>query len=354
MSIIVAILLFGLLVLIHEFGHFIVAKLSGIGVIEFAIGMGPSIFHVTKGETTYSLKLLPFGGYCMMVGEDKASDSEKAFSKKSVWARIAVVAAGPVFNFVLAFLAALVIVFQYGHDYAVLSDVQDQSPAYEAGLQAGDRITKLNNRKISAYRDVMLYLYAHPGETVTVRYERPTGKSHEHDSAFETKTAVITPVFNETYQSYMLGVVFSGYEKTDGVIEWLRCSAYEVKYCIVSTFDSIGMMFRKQLKVGDAMTGPIGIVSMVGETVAEGQQAGARVLGLVLAEWILLLSSSLGIMNLLPLPALDGGRLLFLLLEVLRGKPIDPEKEGMVHTIGMVLLMGLMVFVLWNDIQKLF
>lgn len=354
MNILAALLLFGLLVLVHEFGHFLFAKLNGVGVVEFSIGMGPRLFSVARGETRYSLKILPFGGSCEMVGEDTENPDPKAFHNKSVLARISVIAAGPVFNFILAFLFALIIVSQIGHDAPILHDVTEHSPAQEAGLLPGDKITQINHRKIEAYRDVSLYLFSHPGETITVHYERPFQGSGKKETEAEKRVAVITPEFNEEYQSYMLGVVFRGYEKTDGLWELLRYSVYEVKYCIASTIDSIGMMFRHQLKVNDAVAGPVQIVTIVGETVEQGREAGVRTLALILANWGLLLSASLGFMNLLPIPALDGGRLLFLLVELVRGKPIDPEKEGRVHMIGMMLLMALMVMILFNDIRKLF
>lgn len=355
LNILAAVLLFGFIVLVHEFGHFLFAKLNGIGVNEFSIGMGPRLCSFVRGETRYSIKVLPFGGSCMMEGEDFGSDSanSKAFNEKSVWARISVVAAGPVFNMILAFLFALIIVSQVGHDSPVLYGVMDGSPAQEAGLQAGDKITKINKRKITSYRDVMLYTFSHPGEEVVLSYSRPPGGSWENGGAAEKRTAVLIPVYNEEYQSYMLGVQFGSYEKVKSLPDLIYYSAYEVKYCVVSTLDSMRMMVRKQIKVDDAVTGPIGIVNMVGETVQEGREMGAKAVILILSNWVLLLSSSLGIMNLLPIPALDGGRLLFMLIEVVRGKPVDPEKEGMVHMAGMALLMALMVVVLFNDIRKL-
>lgn len=353
LNILAAILLFGVIVLVHEFGHFLFAKLNGIGVVEFSVGMGPRLFSVVRGETRYSIKALPFGGSCMMVGEDAGDPDPKAFNNKPVWARILVIAAGPGFNFILAFLAAMVLVAQVGHDGNILYGVLEGSPAQEAGLQAGDKITRINNRKVTAHRDVSLYLLTHPGETVTLRYERPVGGSWENGGAAERRSTEITPAYNQEYQSYMLGVQFAGWEKVKNPAEFLSASAYEVKYCVMSTFDSFGMLFRRQMKVDEAVSGPVQIVSMVSETVGEGREAGAAAVVYVISNWILLLSASLGIMNLLPIPALDGGRLFFLFLELLRGEPIDPEKEGMVHTAGLMLLMALMVLVLFNDIQKL-
>ncbi len=353
LNILAAIIVFGVIILIHEFGHFLLAKLNGIGVVEFSIGMGPRIVSFLRGETRYSVKLFPFGGSCMMIGEDGEQSDPKSFQNKSVWARILVIAAGPGFNFILAFLAAMVIVAQVGHDGTELVGVIDGYPAQEAGLMAGDRITHINGRRVSAHRDISTYLYTHPGETVTLRYVRPAGGSWESGGAAERRSATMTPVFIDEYQSYMLGLQFYGYEKAGSIGEFLSYSLYEVKYCITSTFDSFGMLFRRQIRADEAMAGPVQIVSMVGETVGEGREAGTAAVIYVIANWILLLSASLGIMNLLPIPALDGGRLLFLLLELIRGKALDPEKEGRVHMIGMMLLMMLMVMILFNDIRKL-
>ncbi len=346
--ILAGLLLFGVMVLIHEFGHFLFAKLGGIGVVEFSIGMGPRLCSRVWGETRYSIKLLPFGGSCMMVGEDADNPDPAAFNNKSVWTRISVIAAGPVFNLIAALLSAMVVVAQVGHDMPVLYEVVEGSPAYEAGLQSGDVLTRMNNRRISSRRDVSLYLMSHPGEPLTIRYERQVeGETLDFVTRLE-------PRFNPEYQSYMMGVSFLGnYKKADNVLEFLDYSIYEVKYCINTTFDGISMLFRKQMKVQDAIAGPVGIVSMVGETIEEGQRGGAAVLLNVIATWSLVLSATLGIMNLLPIPAMDGGRLVFLILEVLRGRPVDPEKEGMVHAAGMVFLMMLMVLVLVNDIRKL-
>ena len=313
--ILAGVLLFGVIVLIHEFGHFLFAKLGGIGVVEFSIGMGPRLCSFVRGETRYSIKCLPFGGSCMMVGEDADNPDPAAFNNKSVWTRIS---------------------------------VTEGSPAEAAGLKSGDLLTGINNRKIFSRRDVSLYLMSHPGESLTVRYERTAdGETKE----YVTK---LMPEFHEEYQAFMMGVSFLGnYKKAENLIEFLDYSFYEVKYCIVTTFDGLRMLFQGQMKVQDSVTGPVGIVSMVGETIEEGQRGGAAVLLNVIATWGLLLSATLGIMNLLPIPALDGGRLLFLLVELLRGKPVDSEKEGMVHAAGMVFLMMVMVLVLFNDIRKL-
>jgi len=346
-DIMIAILLFGFIVFVHELGHFLFAKLNGIGVVEFSIGMGPRLCSVVRGETRYSLKILPFGGSCMMVGEDEQQADPKAFNNKPVWARISVIAAGPIFNMILAFLFAFVFVSMQGHDSPVIGNLMDNFPAAEAGLEPGDQIMAINNQKIFSSRDMSLYFSSHQGKTVTVSYLRDKGGSQTQE------TTTITPIYVEERQSYMIGIEFIPRQPVSSAGEWVRCSAYEVKYCISSTFVTLRMLVQKQLPVDEAVTGPIGIVSMVGETMESGREQGPQVVLYFVSFWILLLSSSLGIMNLLPIPALDGGRLVFLILELVRGKPIDPEKEGMVHMAGMMVLMALMVMILFIDVRRL-
>lgn len=353
LDILVAILVFGFIVLVHEFGHFLLAKLNGITVVEFSIGMGPRLVSTVFGDTRYSIKILPFGGSCMMLGEDGGEKDPGAFTDKPVLARIAVIAAGPVFNFILAFLFAMVLVGQIGHSDSVLSAVVENSPAAEAGLMAGDKIVKVNNRSVTTNRDVSWYLVSHPGEAVNLKVRRPEGGAWEKGVSYETLTVRVQPESHQEYGSYMIGVNFPMETKAESLVDLVYYSAYEVKFCVVSTFDSLRMLFTRKIRADEAMAGPIRIVSMVSETVETGREAGTRVLILYISNWILLLSTSLGIMNLLPIPALDGGRLVFLLLELLRGKPIDPEKEGMVHMAGMMVLMALMVMILFNDIRNL-
>lgn len=351
LNIFAAILVFGLIVLVHEFGHFLLAKANGIGVVEFSIGMGPRILSRQWGETRYSWKLLPFGGSCMMLGEDGADSDPRAFNNKSVWARIQVVFAGPAFNFILAFLFAVIIVMNMGYQKFWISEVTENSPAAEAGLQPGDVITRINSRKITAYEDVQIYMLANPGEPLTVQYDRPA----EDGSSSEQRETVIVPEYSQEQGRYLMGVIFNArYVRPESLGEVIRYSAYQVRYCITSTFDSLKMIFTRQVQVDEAVAGPVRIVSMIGENVEESREIGTSVMLLTLCYWSLILSASLGIMNLLPLPALDGGRLVFLMIEAIRGKGIDQEKEGMIHMAGLFLLMLLMVFVLFNDIRSFF
>lgn len=349
MNIILSILILGAIILIHELGHFLMAKVCGIGVVEFSQGMGPRLFSVEMGETKYSIKAFPFGGSCAMLGEDEEADEESAFGNKSVWARIAVVAGGPVFNFILAFFLAMILVgVSGGYTVPEVLGVEEGFPAKEAGLLPGDVITHVNGRSIHSYRDFTTYVFTHPGKELKLTWKR-----EGEDGKKEKLSASVTPVLTENGQQ-LIGVQFQpGIEPADTLLELMRQSVYEVQFWIRYVFDTFYMMFHGAVSVDD-ISGPVGIVSTIDQTVDEASQAGAGAVAMTLVNFGVLLSANLGVMNLIPFPALDGGRLFFLFLEALRGKPVDQEKEAMIHTAGMALLLAFMVFILFNDVRKLF
>lgn len=343
MSIILALLIFSLIILIHELGHFLLAKRGGVTVEEFSLGMGPRIVSTVKGGTRYSWKLLPFGGSCMMLGEDDATTEEGSFASKSVWTRISIIAAGPIFNFILAFILSVLIIGSIGVDKPVVVSVSEGYPAAEAGIQKGDTILRMNHTKIRLSREVTNYVTFHQGEDVTIVYE--------HNG--EERTATLSPKQSETGR-YIFGIgASSSYRERAGAWETIKYSAYEVKYWIQTTIESLKMLFTGQVGIND-MSGPVGVVTIIGDTYKESAADGGFYVWLNMLNISILLTANLGVMNLLPLPALDGGRLVFLILEAIRRKRIDPEKEGMVHFVGLMLLMLLMVVVMFNDIRKLF
>lgn len=348
MGIILALIVFGFLVFFHELGHFLLAKKNGIAVTEFSIGMGPRLLSFVKGETRYSLKALPFGGSCQMLGEDGESTDENAFNNRSVWARISVVVAGPVFNFILAFLLALIVIGYVGYDKPMIIGVMEGFPAQEAGLMEGDVITGINNEKVTIYRDVQFYMAMNAGKPLTITVDR---EGEEH-------TFEIIPKQDETGNYYM-GIYSSAVRTPVKGLDVIKYSLYEVKYQMGVVVKSIGMMFNGTVSVND-LSGPVGIVDMVDtvveESTSEQVDTKTNVISVLLniVNFSIMLSANLGVMNLLPIPALDGGRLVFLLIEAVRGKPIDREKEGMVHFVGLMLLMALMVYVMFNDIRRLF
>lgn len=343
MNIIIAIILFSLIILFHELGHFLFAKLNGVQVNEFCLGLGPTIVGFQKGETFYSLKLLPFGGACMMEGEDEASSCDRAFGNKGVWQRFSIVFAGPFFNFILAWILSLVILGVAGIDYPTIREIAPDSPAAEAGVEAGATIVKLDQKRIHFYREISVYTYFHSGEAIDVTWEYD-GEQH---------TATMTPRYDEESGRYLFGFYGSGAREKAGALRVFEHSFYEIKYWISTTLQSLGKLVTGQLHMND-LSGPVGIVKTIGDTYTQSRTGGILYVFLNMLNMAVLLSANLGVMNLLPLPALDGGRLVFFIIEAIRGKRIDPEKEGMVHYIGLIALMVLMVVVMGNDIRKLF
>ena len=343
MGIIIAIILFSFIIIFHELGHFLLAKANGIRVDEFSLGLGPTLIGKEIGGTKFCIKLLPFGGACMM-GEDDADDmSEGSFNSKSVWARISVIAAGPVFNLILAWIMSVIIILFVGYQPTTISGVSDGYSAQEQGMQAGDEIREINGRRVYIWNYISLYTLTHPGETtLEVVYERDG----------EEYTAVLEARQLDGDTSPKLGVISSGSVKP-GILGTLEYGVYTVRYWVTYAIDSLRMLVTGQVGVRD-MSGPVGIVSAVDGIYQAAAPQGMLMVALNLMNFGVLISANLGVMNLLPIPALDGGRLVFLIVEAIRRKRIPPEKEGMVHFAGFALLMVLMMVVMYNDILRLF
>lgn len=343
-SIIIAIIVFSIIILFHELGHFWLAKANGIRVNEFCLGLGPTIFGFTKGETKYSIKLLPFGGACMMEGEDEESSSDRAFGNKPVWRRISVVFAGPFFNFIMAFIFAFIVICAVGYESPVIADVIEGYAADEAGMQAGDKITKINHMSIHFYKEISSYSMFHAGEAVDISYERD-GKTY---------TTNLTPKYDEETGRYLYGFYGSGQREKGSIGRAFVGGFYEVRYWIYTTVQSLRMLLAGGASVND-LSGPVGIVKSMGETYDTSvADSGYFYAFLNMLNWGILLSANLGVMNLLPIPALDGGRLVFLLVEAITKKRIPQEKEALVNLIGIGLLFLLMFVIMFNDIRKLF
>lgn len=353
-TIIVFVLVFGVVVIAHELGHFLLAKSNGIRVLQFSIGMGPDIIKFTKNGTKYVLKLLPIGGACMFDGEDgiytKDTDGEKTVSGKpegsfndaNVWARIATVFAGPFFNIILAFLLSLIVVGFSGEIIPTINSLTEGYPAMEAGLEVGDIITKMDGERIYLQGEVTFVSAFSRGEPIGIEYKRDG----------EKYTTVLTPKFSEQDNRYYIGFTIGETVKCKG-LDLIKYSVYEVRYWLKTTIKSLLMLVQGKLSAND-LSGPVGIAVTIDETLEVAKPYGVPTVVLTMINFAVLLSVNLGVMNLLPLPALDGGRLLFLFIEVVRGKPVSPDKEGLVHFVGFVALMILMVFVLYNDIARIF
>ncbi len=346
-TIILFIIIFGIVVISHELGHFLLAKAGGIHVVEFSVGMGPTLLAFQKGDTKYSLKLLPIGGACMFEGEDGmnvegGTAGPGAFPNANVWRRISTVAAGPFFNFILGFVIALAMVNMIVIRDPVATTVLEDGAAMEAGLQDGDRIISLDGERIHLYEEILLFNVLYRGGDVEMVYERD-GQRY---------TTTITPRYNEEYGRYMLGFSNADYVELKG-LDPLKYAWYEMRYNVKNTYKSLGMLVSGKVSRKD-VAGPVGIANMVGQTYEQAKEYGWKDVLVNMMNITLMLTVNLGIINLLPIPALDGGRLVFLLVEVIRGKPVPPEKEGMVHFIGLMFFMFLMVIIFFNDLANLF
>lgn len=354
-----AVVVLGGIILFHEFGHYLLARLNGVAVVEFSVGFGPRILSWVSRKTgiRYSLKLLPLGGSCAMLGEFGEDEDEKeeipdvkgvSFFDRGPLAKMAVIAAGPVFNFILAFVFSLVILSWAGIDPAVIAGTSEGMPAEAAGLREGDVITKLDGRMIHLSREISMYLMSAGQDPVNVEYRR----YDEASSVWTTEHTVIRPEFRDG--RYYLGVVLRGYrDAAKSPLQLLQYSAYEVRYWILTVLDSLKMIVGGKVTTND-IAGPVRIVTIIDQTVEENTQYGFVTVVMNLLNLMVMFSANLGVMNLLPFPALDGGRLMFLLWELVTGHPVSQRIEGAVNMTGMALLMTFMVFVVWNDLRILF
>ncbi len=334
MNIVYTLIILCVLVFVHEFGHFAVAKLTGVKVDEFAIGMGPQVISRVCGETRYSLRLFPVGGFVAMEGEDEDSDDERAFCNKGVLARMTVTFAGPAMNFVFAAIFFMIAFMYFGQPASngLIGEVTEGGPADMAGVAVGDVIVALDGEQIESWDDISGFMQnVVPGESVRVSYMHG-GEMYAADT---------TVVMNPETGNAMLGIR-QGVERT-GIFDSLRRGCAMTVNFTVMLLGSLWQMITGAAEV--EVAGPVGMVSMVDEF------ANVGLIYLFLFAGIL--SVNLGVMNLLPIPALDGSRLVFLLIEGIRRKPIDRDKEAMVHMVGFALLMSLMVIVTFMDIERL-
>lgn len=429
MSIVLAIVVLSFLIIIHELGHFLVAKAFKVKVNEFSLFMGPKLFSVQKGETTYSLRLIPLGGYVKMEGEEEESDDERAYNKKPVGVRAAIIAAGPIMNIIIALVIAFIIMAQSGFntteikkvtpgseaekagfkvgdvlekyngksvylpadleifaypltnesvnlqfkrdgekqnititpnreqdgymlgftpkdisnvdsvDSTVVAAVSDKSPAKEAGLKKGDKIIKLNGTDIKARRDITKIVDQEGKDKITITVERD-GKVQE--------LTPIKPVARKTAEWKAIGLEFN-YEK-GGFINTLKASFDYTISTSRSIYYSLGWLITGTVPMSE-LSGPVGITSVINDVVQLSPSFKDKVLNVL--SFTAMISINLGLVNLIPFPALDGSKLLLLLIEKIRRKPLNPDKEAMITMIGFVLLIALMIYVTFNDILKI-
>ena len=447
-SIIVALLVFTLLIVVHEFGHFLAARKCGVPVEEFSIGMGPAIYKHQGKNTLFSIRWLPIGGYCKMTGEEEASDVPDAFCNKNVWQKILIVVAGATFNIIFAILVLMILPNFSAVASQEVSAVKEDSPASEAGIEVGDKIVGTNGRITSLCDDIIFDVTVAKNDTDTIDLvvekdgEREDVTLHyipsllildktENADILKENTYVATingkaikdisnikkeissilkedeevkvDVYEETSseeikeetedtleesemqtstdKKIIVTLINDDteYELSENDIEVLKnnsanrsnyiglgfkyvklnpfqCMGYGLKrtrYYITSTYKSFALMFAKKVS-RDQIAGPVGIIKMFGDSYKSGIVQGIGVALYNVLAMAAMISINLGVINLLPLPALDGGRFVILLIEVVRRKPMDLEKESWIHFVGFVLLMILMVVILFNDVTNIF
>ena len=330
MTIIYAILIFCLLIFVHELGHFIVAKLCGVRVNEFAIGMGPALWKRKKGETTYAIRVFPIGGYCAMEGEDQDSEDPGAFNKQPAWQRACVLAAGSFMNLVTCIILLMIIAFCVGQASLTINEVGAGSPAEKAGIVSGDEIVSIDGTKIGEWDDLIQAIGYSKNDTAEIQLLRD-GKEMtvtaelEYDKDADRKMVGITPVMKRNPGH----AIVAGFTNTGKMT--------------VMMYDVLRQLFVGKVSVSE-LSGPVGIVY------ATNQAAKSGVIYVIYLA--ALLSLNLAIINMLPFPALDGGRLLFLVIRLFTGKRVSDETEGKIHFIGICLLFALMIYVTFNDVLK--
>ena len=334
--------MFGLLVFVHEAGHFFVAKATGVKVNEFALGMGPKILKFQKGETVYALRLFPIGGFCAMEGEEAGSEDDRSYCKKKVWQRALICVAGATLNLVLGFVLSVILVVQqpYYGSTTIVRFEGDNTPTQQSGLQVGDKIIAVNGNPVVNYSDYSFSVLRDGDETVEMTVKR-NGEKKKINVTFDYTEENGQKIFVQDF--YIKRVEKNFFTVID------QSAKQVVTYVKLVWFSLLDMVTGK-ISVNE-MSGPIGVTNVIGESISVGESIREKVNSLI--NIVTLITINLGVFNLLPLPALDGGKLFFLLIETVRRKPIKPEYEGYVHMVGFGLLLLLMVFVSFNDIVRL-
>ncbi len=345
MTLIYFILVLGITVMIHEFGHFLFAKKAGVYVYEFSIGMGPRIFHWNRkgDETTYSIRLLPIGGFVSMAGEDLEADDqipkEKQLCNKTWIQRFSTIIAGILFNFLLAIILLFIVACINGTPSTkpYIDTVESSYPIAQTSVTSGDLITKINGKSIHSIDRLLLEMQVYAGETLKVTVQHINGTS-------ETVTLQPTLVEEDGVSSYRYGFSLQNTVEK-GIVPAIRYAFVKTGSLIEQMTMIIGYLFTGKLSL-DNLAGPIGIFSIVGETAKAGF--------LNLLYLIAYLCINVGFINFIPLPAFDGGRLLFLIIEKIKGSRVNPKLENTIHSIGFIFLMILMLVITYNDILRLF
>lgn len=339
MFILIALIVLGFLIFVHELGHFIAAKLSGMPVEEFSLGFGPAILSRQWKETRYSLRLLPLGGYNKIVGMDSNDDRPNGFNEKPIYARMAVILAGSLSNFLIAVLMFIMLFSFIGIITAsnanLIGDILPKSPAEQVGLKSGDQIIMIDGQPTPTWDDITSAIHSKGEQQITLVVKRD-GKNYSF---------AVTPKYDPTAKMNLIGIQASYSWMKQGFIAALQ-SGLQVSYnWSILIVQTLVQLFTGKMQVQE-LSGPVGIVVQIGDSARSGIRYLLMMTGI--------LSINLAILNILPIPALDGSRLVFLIVEWLRGKPINPEKENLIHLVGFAVLMCLILLVTYNDIIRLF
>lgn len=346
MTLLLFIIILGVIILIHEGGHFFFAKKLGVHVYEFAIGMGPKIWSrkSKKDETVYSIRLIPIGGFVSLAGEeaedDKSVPKHKKLQAKKPWQRFLIMFFGPGFNFLSAILLLFAIGLIWGAPNMdpILSEVTEGSRAYQAGLREEDRILEVNGHSISTIDDISLYI------TIDSHKKATEFKVEQKDGDIEIIRVTPEKMEEDDVITYRYGINLSG-EKEYGIFPALEYMVRKTGSLFKQMFKTVEYLFTGTIRINQ-LSGPVGIYSIVGE---QSKGGIANILYL-----IAFLSINVGFINLLPIPAFDGGHILFIIIEKIKGSPVKPETENMIHTIGLFLLLALMLYITFQDIVRLF
>jgi len=332
-----AVLIFAVLVLVHEFGHFVAAKLSNVKVNEFALGMGPKLFGVQKGETLYSVRLIPLGGFCAMEGEDTDCTDARAFGRKKPYIRLIILVAGAFMNLLLGFILLFSLSLGSASFIAPkIERVEPNSAAQHAGILPGDTILAANGKRVHIIEDLSWAMSNNPDEQKTLSLVVKNGG--------EKREITVTPNIEDAKVSY--GILLK--EEQNSFFRSLRNSAYKTSFYGGVIIESFIGIIKGDIPLSQ-ISGPVGIVSEIGTAVEATRTEGLK--GFYnLLHLTILLTINLGVFNLFPLPALDGGRILFVLIELVRRKPLPAEKEAVVHFVGLVLLLFVSVLIAFKDV----
>lgn len=330
LNIILVLVTFSVLIIIHEFGHFALAKLNGVKVEEFAIGMGPKLFGIQGGETLYAIRIIPIGGYVKMLGEEEESKDKRSFSNKSPIRRLSIVAAGPIMNFILAIILFTIAGSLQGFSVPVVSKIIPQSPAMKAGIQVGDKIVKVNDYNVNTWDDFVIQVSGSKGSTLNIKLIR-------NDTE---KSIKLNPIKDSKKGSYVVGIYSTVVEKPNS-FESIKYGLRQTGSTIKQTFQSFGMIFRGKVSKND-IGGPVTIMRVTWAV----SKAGL----IHLVMFGAFISIQLGIFNLLPFPALDGFWIFVSLYQIITRREVNKDKIGLINTIGFALLLVLMVLITIKDV----